>query len=83
MANERERAQRIQSDFQKLLTELKNQDEQIAELEKRSGTKLADLPEPPGADAMVAAFDDIVADKRAELLRERDTPKLSGLVLRA
>lgn len=32
MANERHRAQRIQGDFQKLLAELKKQDEELAEL---------------------------------------------------
>lgn len=54
MANEQHRAQRIQSDFQKLLAELKEQDDQWLELLERAGVDPeAFFRQPERADAAV------------------------------
>ena len=87
MANEQHRAQRIQSEFQKLLDELKEQDEQLDALFAQAGIRRDELPDvtPEAAARVLASFEDAAETRRLELLSERRPPsvKLTGLVLRA
>lgn len=85
MANERRRAEKLESQFQQLLEELKAQDEQIESLFASAGVSRDELPEVEHADAghLLEAFEGTVGEQRRQLLSERETKALTGLVVRA
>ena len=83
MANERRRAEKLESQFQQLLEELKAQDEQIESLFASAGVSRDELPEVEHANRVLEAFEHAAATRRRRLLSERDTKALPGLVRRA
>jgi hypothetical protein len=85
MANERRRAENLESQFQQLLEELKVQDEQIESLFASAGVSRDELPEvhPKAVAHALEAFDGTVGDQRRRLLSGRERKQLTGLVVRA
>jgi len=85
MANEQHRAQRIQTEFQKLLAELKKQDEELEAACAQAGISLDELPRVPAPPEYLQRFEAVAEERRLELLRASKpvaTPRLSGMVLR-
>ena len=85
MANERQRAEKLESQFQQLLEELKAQDEQLESLFVQAGVSRDELPEVDveRADMLLEDFEEAVVERRRQLLSQRDRKAMSGLVLRA
>lgn len=86
MTNEQQRAQRIQTEFQKLLTELEKQDEEFAEACARAGVSADELPRVPVPPKWIEQFEACAEERRLALLQSTQctpAPILRGVFIRA